>query len=366
MRSISTALANHLASEVATVATLWKITRTDGQVFGFTDHDQDLVLGGITYASNGGYTSSAIVWSDNLSTSNQEVSALIDNPAIFTGDVLAGLWDYASVTLYLVNYADVSMGVLPLTTGLLGQVTLKRGQFVAELRGLAQLLSQEIGSLYSATCRAQLGDAKCKVPLGPLSVSGSVTALVAGGSQTRIFEDSSLTQVGPTLTYTSQLNLVPSTSPFVLSPMVPQGGSWVSDAGVSFVQTGKALTAVGTNPGKGQYCVNNGVYTFSFQDAGAKVTITFNYAQGYFTYGLLTWLTGQNAGYRMDVRNFSPGRVMLALPMAHPIAVGDTYSLVAGCDKNASTCKLRFNNFVNFRGEPYIPGTDAVLRPQSK
>ena len=71
MRTISTALTAHLAGEVLTTATLWKITRRDGQVFGFTDHDSDLTVSGVTYASTGGHTSSAMVWSDDLSNSTQ-------------------------------------------------------------------------------------------------------------------------------------------------------------------------------------------------------------------------------------------------------------------------------------------------------
>ncbi len=363
MRSISSALANHLAGDVLTVATLWKIVRTDGQTFGFTDHDQDITVSGLTYKSTGGYTSSAIVWSNDLSTSNQEVTAIFDSVSITPADVMAGLWDYAAVTLYLVNYANVGMGTLPLTTGVLGQVTLKRGKFVAELRGLAQLLSQEIGSLYSATCRAQLGDAKCKVALGPLTVSGAVTGL----SNPRTFFDTSLTQVGPNLPYTAPPATIPSSGPYQLTATAPQGGSWVADLGATYSQTGAALTLVTSgSPGKGQYSVAAGVYSFSVLDAGAQITLKFTYAQGYFSYGLLTWLTGANAGYKMDVRTSSVGSITLALPMPNPIAVGDTYSVVAGCDKTAATCKGRFNNFINFRGEPFIPGTDAILRPQTK
>jgi uncharacterized phage protein (TIGR02218 family) len=360
MRTISTALANHLAGEVLTVATLWKIVRTDGQTFGFTDHDQDLVVSGINYASTGGHTSSAIVWADDLSTSNQEVTAVFDSSAINAQDVAAGLWDYAAVTLYLVNYANLSMGTLPLTTGVLGQVTVKRGQFVAELRGLAQLLQQEIGSLYSATCRAKLGDSRCTVNLAPLTVNATVTTAV----NQRVFTAASLTQAGPTVTYDSGSYAIPSSSPRTITPLVPQGGSWVADVAVTFTQTQAALTKVTGTPGQGQYAVTAGVYSFSGSDSGKKVVFTFTYAQGFFTYGLVTWLTGANAGYQMDVRQFSPGTVTLALPMTYPIAVGDTFTIVAGCDKTAATCKSRFANLLNFRGEPFIPGTDAILRVQ--
>lgn len=361
MRSISTALANHLAGDVLTVATLWNIVRTDGAVFGFTDHDQDLTVGGLTYRSTGGYTSSAIVWSNDLATSNQEVTAIFDHASITAADVAAGLWDDAAVSLYVVNYANLSMGTLALTTGVLGQVTLQRGKFVAELRGLAQLLSQEIGSLYSPTCRAQLGDARCQVPLAPLTFTGAVTSVISN----RKFADTSLTQIGPTLPYTAPAATIPSTLPYPLTALAPQGGTWVSDIGVVDAQTGAAFIKVISSPAKGQYTVNAGVYAFSVLDVGTAVRLKFNYAQGYFTYGLVRWLSGANTGYAMEVRESSVGSVTLALPMPFAIAVGDTYSIIAGCDKTFASCQTRFNNLLNFRGEPYVPGTDTVLRPQT-
>jgi len=37
------------------------------------------------------------------------------------------------------------------------------------------------------------------------------------------------------------------------------------------------------------------------------------------------------------------------------------YSLTKGCDKTITTCFSRFNNVVNFRGEPLVPGLDRML-----
>ena len=43
------------------------------------------------------------------------------------------------------------------------------------------------------------------------------------------------------------------------------------------------------------------------------------------------------------------------------MTVGDTFNAIAGCDKTISTCIAKFNNAVNFRGEPYVPGMDKML-----
>ena len=43
------------------------------------------------------------------------------------------------------------------------------------------------------------------------------------------------------------------------------------------------------------------------------------------------------------------------------IASGDLVRLEPGCDKMVDTCRLKFGNFVNFRGFPHIPGEDWLL-----
>ena len=57
---ISVALAAHYASGSTTLARLWKITRADGQVFGFTDHDAALSYGGVTYRPTSAFDASTI------------------------------------------------------------------------------------------------------------------------------------------------------------------------------------------------------------------------------------------------------------------------------------------------------------------
>ena len=43
------------------------------------------------------------------------------------------------------------------------------------------------------------------------------------------------------------------------------------------------------------------------------------------------------------------------------IAAGDLVRLEAGCDKRFETCRLKFNNLMNFRGFPDIPGDDWLM-----
>lgn len=361
MRTISPALLAHLQGDVLTTATLWLATRTDGTVFAFTDFDQPIVYGGVTYASKGGYTHSQIDMTSDLSTSNLEIGAIFDSSLITPQSLEAGLWDYAAVSISLVNYADLTMGAVSLGNGVLGQVTLTNGQYNVELRGLAQLMQQDMGEVYSPTCRATFGDSRCTINLVPLTFSGTVQSVNGVTS----WNDASLTQTGPAVPYAdTHGQRVPSTTPWQLQIVPPAGGAFLTDGRVIDV-SGNQWQSVGGSPGNDQYNVSGtGLYTFNSSQEGEEVFIDFDYQMGFFSYGMVKFTGGLNAGYSMEVKQFAPGVVALTMAMPNPIAVGDTYTIIAGCDRQFGTCKNRFNNVVHFRGEPYTPGVDTMLRPQ--
>jgi uncharacterized phage protein (TIGR02218 family) len=94
------------------------------------------------------------------------------------------------------------------------------------------------------------------------------------------------------------------------------------------------------------------------------------YENDWFTRGLMTWLTGANAGRKAEVRLHSKSgeAVMIELWQrpAEPVVVGDTFSIVAGCDKQFATCRAKFGNVPNFRGFPHVPGNDFLLHVASR
>jgi uncharacterized phage protein (TIGR02218 family) len=86
-------------------------------------------------------------------------------------------------------------------------------------------------------------------------------------------------------------------------------------------------------------------------------------ADDYWTGGLLSMTSGANAGYAREVASSTAAGVLEVFePFPHPLAAGDDYSLSPGCDKRLATCIARYDNAVNFRGEPGIPGTDELMR----
>lgn len=96
-------------------------------------------------------------------------------------------------------------------------------------------------------------------------------------------------------------------------------------------------------------------------DNGVFTDASRSEADGLFNYGLITFTSGANAGLSMEVKDFTADIFTLWLPMPFTVAVGDTYSVIKGCDKRLSTCKNRFNNITNFGGFPDLPGVDKMI-----
>jgi uncharacterized phage protein (TIGR02218 family) len=278
MKSISPELESHFAGELTTLATCWRLIREDGVQLGFTDHDQILLVDDLQYDSIAGFTPSAVESKSDMSVDNLDLDGQLYPSKITQEDLLAGLYDYAEIEIFVVNYEELSQGKMIMKRGRLGEVSLVGSFFHAEVRGLTQHLCQTLGEIYSQNCRAILGDSRCKVDLTEFAVMGSISEIV-------------------------------------------DNSSFISDE--------------------------------------------LNQADGWFSGGELKWLSGANADSKVEVKEFiagiNGGLVSLVLPMNRAMQVGDEFEIIAGCDKSHLTCQNKFANMINFRGEPYVPGVDAML-----
>lgn len=275
MKALDAPTLAHLAGEELTLSTCWKIEAEGSAAVGFTDHDTALTVSGLTFSSLSGYAPTAIQSTSTLSVDNLDIQGLLSALGITDADLQAGIYDRAQVWIFQVNWADVSQ-IIPLKYGHLGEVR-TTDSFLAEFRSLSQLLSQTIGSVITADCRVELGDAKCGVTLSTYTISSTVTVVTDRAS----FTDTARTE-----------------------------------------------------------------------------------ANNYFKYGLLTWTSGNNTGYSMEVKLYtlSTGAFELFEPMPFDIVAGDAFDVYAGCDKFAATCKAKFNNLVNFRGYPNCPTQNQISK----
>lgn len=94
------------------------------------------------------------------------------------------------------------------------------------------------------------------------------------------------------------------------------------------------------------------------------------YDANWFEGGTLEVLDGAAEGLRGRIKNDTarPGQnreIELWSALAILPEAGDRIRIVAGCDKAASTCRLKFANMLNFRGFPHMPSEDWLLAPQA-
>ena len=278
-RTISAGLKAHLEQEVTTIAICWKIVRNDGVELGFTDHDEVItypdISGGLDYEPLSVAEISALESTGKVSPDNLDINLAFVSTKITRDDLEKGVYKDAELYVFLLNYEDLTQGILMLVSGTLGETELRDYGGKAEFRSLTAPLLQNIGRTYSYQCDAQFCDTRC----GLVAASYTVTGTITGVTDRSTFADS----------------------------------------------------------GRGE-------------------------ATGYFNYGRITFTSGNNEDRSMEVKTFTAGGAfVMFLPMEYDVEVGDTYSLIAGCDKYAETCKNTFANLLNFRGFPHLPGRDKVF-----
>lgn len=279
MRSIDPELQARLDSGATRLCRCWLVRRRDGVSFGFTDHDEDVRFGGVTYRASTGMDATAIQTATGLSVDNAQAMGALTAAAVREEDVAAGRYDGAEILHWLVDWERPSLRLLQFR-GSFGEIRRADGAFEVELRGLAEALNAAVGRTILRTCDRVLGDGKCGFDTGREGFFGLGTAEAAGGA--------------------------------------------------TLVASGLA-----------------------------------GFAADWFEHGILTWLSGENDGSRSlvkaDRRVPGVGReFQLWTAPGRPIAAGDRFRVVAGCDKQATTCRDKFGNFLNFRGFPHIPGDDWV------
>lgn len=266
----------------------WKLTRKDSTVMGFTDHDLNLIFGGVTYLAATGFTASAIKSTNTLAVDNSQVDGMLSSNAILESDIDAKLYDNAKISIYRVDWTNPSVNNVEVFTGYLGTLTRGKHSFMAELRSINQAVNQPTGRLYSKMCSVDLFSTQC----------GKLVGSVTNG----------------------QL-------------------------------TGRAVSSV-----------------FSRRMFVTTDTTLVSLLNGFYNGGLLTWTSGANSGAAIEIKSFQViaggGAAWIELweSMAANISAGDLFTIRVGCDKTITTCYNTFNNVVNFRGFPRMPGQDNAVQ----
>jgi uncharacterized phage protein (TIGR02218 family) len=360
VKAASSALLAHQAGQTRTIARCWRFQRRDGTVITVTNAGKDITYAGELYKAVEGMTPAAIDQSNGGAVVNSELVGMLTGNTLTESAALAAAWDGCAYVVFEVNYQDLTMGRMILATGTLGNISVGRTGFKAEQRGLTQALQQQIGYTYTPTCTANLGDSRCKVNLASYTVGGTLT----GFTDRRTIVDSGRSEAADwfgngTITFTSGANngvsmevLTFAGGQFKLALPLPfnpaAGDAYTAVAGCRKTLKGNqsALGAVSL-PLSGSYTI----YDTSRTEAS-----------GYFAGGSVLFTGGANNGKAYNVISSAPGSFVLATLPSGTVGINDTYIITPP----ASTlynghCKTKFNNVVNFRGFPSVPGSDKIL-----
>ncbi len=277
MNAAKNRLLAHLATGATTVCRAWSVSRRDGIVLGFTDHDRDLEFEGILFAADTGLTARVLEQVTGMAPDNSEAMGVLSGDAVKEEDIAAGRYDGAVVRVWLVNWADPE-GRMVEFAGRTGEITRTGSSFRVELRGLTDALNRTEGRVFQSGCDAVLGDTRCRFAL---STPG----------------------------YHVETEIL-----------------WIEEG---------------------------------FRLGFATME---GFADQWFERGELRVLDGKGAGQvalvRMDRQLDDVREISIWSPFGVTPKTGDRVALGTGCDKRAATCRDKFDNFMNFRGFPSIPGED--------
>jgi uncharacterized phage protein (TIGR02218 family) len=120
--------------------------------------------------------------------------------------------------------------------------------------------------------------------------------------------------------------------------------------------------------------LNAATYTQAFTAASGSTQLVltpvtaFTQAAGYFMQGVVKCTAGANKGLSQSVQLHASGNLTLMAAFLLPVAAGDTFTVIAGCDKTLTACKTRktaagtaVDNSINFGGMPFMPPPTASI-----
>ena len=358
-KSITGAMQTHLDTEVTSLATCWEVVRRDGVTFYFTDHDIDLVFGGNTYKAATGFTRSAVEERSDLSVDNMELVGVLDDTAITVADIRAGLFDYAELKSFMVNHEDPdAFSSIKLRAGFVGEAaaTQQLEVFRVDFRGLLQNYSQSLGDVYQPECRVDLGSPECGINLEPTKIVRetvyavgdlvSVDTLNPGGENSPISDGTQ---------YEGKRYLCTVAGTTAVSQPV-------------YDETVGNDTVDGTATFKAEFSFTQYLTVVTVNSRREfEVSVPINDSQAlddWFKYGAVSFIGTDNSYKVFEVKSYNATTKIMELFIDVPfdIAELDLFSVYAGCNKTLQTsCLDKFDNVINYRGEPFVPGIDQAL-----
>lgn len=357
IRSSLQAQQNQKWRRAQTLCTLFRVTRTDGYILRFTDHDRSLTLDGYIYVPATLGNISAERREADLRSSNQDASGIVDGTTIQIPDLLGNKYRGAKVEQFLVDWRRPWVWHYRATKRI-RTMSHDGSGWIATLEGLSAQLQQPVGGRFggahSQQCTYTLADSStCKADISDDLIYDATVFTVAGGS----------------------------TAILVSSVPVP----WVVDqwAGYYFhmrqgsergkerrilsntttvLTLDKALDAapainqtawIGRGPAVDTVLIPRMEFTLS----AASFPTSGSYPDNHFRDGEIEWMTGSNVGTISPIIEYTTATrtLRLLVPTPFDIQSGDRGIVRPGCDGLIGTCSTKFRQF------PFREGTAAAL-----
>lgn len=278
-------------------------------VIGFTSNSRDMTLPGhssVTFRSAVGLSPSSIQSQLNAITTLELqgfYESIVDG--FLRQELVAGRWDGAEFEIFSAAWDTPEYGELVHFVGNFSDFKDYETFFVAEGRGLIGRLSQDVAVVTSRGCRVkQFRNSECGYTGTTVTVNGETYSLTLESETARLEGDRNLVTI--------------------------------VDASINIT----------TDP------------------SGNDIPLT-----DFFNSGVITINEGGNAGVSREILKYEYDSVgdaiFVYVKRAFPIDDDSINSLsvtiAAGCNRTVENCR-KYGNIINFRGEPYVPGIEAMNR----
>lgn len=144
MSAFSPEFVAHLSQDCTTVCHCWKLTRRDGTVLGFTDHDRQLVVDGATFLPQSGLSQTEARASLGMAIDTADVEGAMSSDVLDEADILAGQYDGARVETFLVHWMDVAQPAF--ASRQLARLSVSTGGLSLNSRAWAQASTSRTGA----------------------------------------------------------------------------------------------------------------------------------------------------------------------------------------------------------------------------
>lgn len=349
------------------------ITRQDGYVLRFTDHDGAVTFEGYQYVPAQFAGMSAERREGALRTGNQELYGIIDGETVLVPDLLGDRYRGAEVRHIVTDWNAPWMAIARHRKWI-RRVNWTGSSFVATLEGRSQVLHRpaggRFGGVWSLRCPYKLGGEHCKKDISAWELTGAAVDVVSN----RMSVEFDSTQWDAAYQQTDHFYRDGEVEWVWAAPVEPADVTVSGNTTTVLTDLTKTWT-VDEHVGRyvrllaaGQfYALQWGVIT-----SNTATTLTYDVGTGDYAItahgGSVAYdicPASRNAGTISPIVSYSASTrgVTILRPTPFPILVGDSGIVRVGCDGLFTTCVDKFANGVNHGGSALEPTAARIVEP---